>query len=432
MRKLVHQFLSGAAWQTIAGSISQVATLLGTAAVAKILDVTHFGVYGFLQSTLTSWALVAQASAGLIATRYVAAHRSEQPDEAGRTLAWTSLLALCGGGLAGIALAVAKDGVASDHLQGDAISIGLAVGAAILPVASLTLQQFGALAGFEAYYRTARVAVLCGPMFVGLPVIGAYFGNAVWAFVGLAFAYLIRSVLLSLALRRTTAEHSVSFQLVAWRSFVRVFWAFGVPAALTGATSAGAMWIANLLVIGGTNGAKEMALVGMAQLFRVLVTFVPSQTGTATVALLTRLRSQRGHDYGADAVVYWVGVCFSALLAMLTATALAFTAYWLLGWFGSEYQVGLRVVYTFLFAAVIESVAIAAYQSLPSAARMWQSFAFVAVPRDVMFIALGAAWIPSTQAEGFAHALVVSQTIGLLGTIYAAARLKRRDTPTRG
>ncbi len=266
----------------------QGATLLANVLVANILGTGGFGAYSFMQSTLNTWALVAQASSGIMATRYVAAFRRTDPQRAGRVIGFCGVLTATLGCTTAAILLLVRNEFASDAADAHSIAFGLMIVAFALPFASFALFHNGVLAGLERFKHQAGLASGSAIIFIIFPVVGASAVGMHGAVAGLLCAFVVRFFVYRLAIRRDSATDGIypifrgAFEI--W-SLLRHF---AVPAAITSIVSAGGMWVGNLLVLRQPNGPHYLGLLSAAMAFRMLVIFVPAQLGTVALSALTR------------------------------------------------------------------------------------------------------------------------------------------------
>jgi len=85
--------------------------------------------------------------------------------------------------------------------------------------------------------------------------------------------------------------------------------------------------------------------------------------------------------------------------------------------FGKSFNDGYPVLLTLLATTIPQGAATALYQIIQSHAKMWLSFLAVALPRDVVLVALAYLRIPHSGAMGFALACAGAYTVALLATL---------------
>jgi O-antigen/teichoic acid export membrane protein len=120
--------------------------------------------------------------------------------------------------------------------------------------------------------------------------------------------------------------------------------------------------------------------------------------------------------------VFWTNVLATGVSAIGVALLLLFVSPVVLRLFGPGFAEGQRVLAILLGAAVIEALAVAAYQVVVSHGRLWASFSFIALPRDVSLVVLAAILAPLLGAVGLATAHALAWTVALTATIALARR----------
>jgi hypothetical protein len=199
-----------------------------------------------------------------------------------------------------------------------------------------------------------------------------------------------------------------------------VLWGFALPASLTGVLSLPALWLASAILAQQPGGYQQLALFGAANSFRTMVLFVPQAINNVGMSLLN---NQQGTSADGFKRVFWMNAGLTATSAVVTAAALFFAATPLLGLFGPEFGAGRSALGILLGAAIVEAVAIAAYQIVVSRGRIWASLFFVSLPRDASLVLLAAALTPSFGAAGLAGAYALGWTLALAGILILVARL---------
>ncbi len=419
MASALQRLLPGTAWSSIGSAASQGATLVGNVVVANALGPAGFGVYSFLQGTINNWALVAHASTGLMATRYISAYSRDEPVRASQLLGLSSAATLLGGCTSALLLVFFSDSISAWTVSYGPMDAAILVAAAGLPFATFSLFQVGVLVGMQRFREIAMISLtLCGA-FVGLPLWGAWAAGPAAAIAGLASAFFLRFCLNAWVIQRASREAGIAPMLSGFAEFRRLFAAFALPASVTGLTTAGSLWYATFLLLGQPSGSSLVGLLGAAMTFRMLVLFIPAQLASVSVGFLTRhFAAGREADYSQ---VMGASLVLTAVSAVVVAGVLLAVAEPLLRLFGPEFPAALPIARIMLAAAIVEAVAMSLYQSLPSRAQMWRSLGLVAIPRDLAFV-VGATWaIPRYLGEGFAGVMMMSQLIGLAGVIAARA-----------
>ena len=417
LRRASFDLRTGVIWMAVAAAVGQGATFLAGILVANTVGTRQFGIYGFLQGTLTNWSQVASMSSGLVATRYLAAYSRSDPARAGQVLGYCTIVTASAGCLAGIVLWLARMSLVRNVDDAAAMMPGLSIVAAALPFACLTLFQTGALVGLERFRLQAILSSIQSVAFIAGPFIGALAHGAVGAIAGFACAYLLRLITHGVAVRHAAAELGIKTRISGTLSMPELFARFALPGTLTGLIGAGSIWFGSFLLVGQIDGPHYMGLFAAALNFRLLVLFLPTQIATIGVPMLTRHLAAGEHSR--FATLLRAGTIITAAIAGGLALVLGLLAPQVLRIFGPGFTEAQSLARLLLAGAVAEAIAGAMYQALPSREQMWRSFLIVALPRDTTLLIASLILVPRWKGFGLASALVLSQCVGLAGVIVA-------------
>lgn len=418
---------TGVIWMAVAAAVGQGATFLAGILVANTVGTSQFGIYGFLQGTLTNWSQPASMSSGLVATRYLAAYSRSDPARAGQVLGYCTIVTASAGCLAGIVLWLARMFLVPNVDDAVAMTSGLSIVAAALPFACLTLVQAGILVGLERFRLQAILSSIQSVAFIAGPFIGALAHGAVGAVAGLASAYLLRFIAHGVAIRHAAGALGIKTRVSGTLSMSELFMRFALPASLTGFIGAGSIWFGSFLLVGQIDGPHHMGLFAAALNFRLLVLFLPIQISTIGVPMLTRHLATGEHSR--FATLLRAGTIITAAIAAGLALVLSLVAPQVLRIFGPGFTEAQTLARLLLAGAVAEAIAGAMYQALPSRGLMWRSFLVVALPRDTTLLMASIIFVPRWQSLGLGSALVLSQCVGLAGVIVARQYRGRIQLP---
>jgi O-antigen/teichoic acid export membrane protein len=402
---------------TVAAVIGQGATFLTGVLIANTVGTRQFGIYGFLQGTLTNWSLVASMSSGLLATRYLAAYGHSDAARAGQVLGYCTIVTASAGCLAGIVLWLARMALVRNVDNATAMISGLGIVAAALPFACLTLFQTGALVGLERFRLQAILSSIQSVGFIAGPLVGALAHGAVGAMAGLACAYFLRFITHGAAVRNAAAALGIKTRVSGTLSMSQLFLRFALPGTLTGLIANGSIWFGSFLLVGQIDGSHEMGLFAAALNFRLLVLFLPVQIAAIGVPMLTRHQAA-GEDWRFATLLRAVTI-ITAAIAGSVALILGLLAPQVLRIFGPGFVEAQTLARLLLVGVVAEAIAGAIYQALPSRELMWRSFLLVALPRDTTLLMGSLILVPRWQGVGLAAAMVLSQCVGLAGVMVA-------------
>ena len=185
------RFASAVIWNILASVVSRSMVLLATIGCARFLGKAGFGQFGIVQSTATMVSTLATLGLGITATRYVADLRETDPQRAGRIigLTWT-VTAISGFSLALISIVSARP-VARLMIHDSELTASIRIASALVFLNAMLAYQNGALAGFEAFRRLARINVISGILSLPIVLIGVWRWGLNGAIAGTAISLVI-------------------------------------------------------------------------------------------------------------------------------------------------------------------------------------------------------------------------------------------------
>jgi O-antigen/teichoic acid export membrane protein len=402
-------------WVTVAVAAPQAATLLANLAVANLLGPEQFGIYGFAQTTLNAFALIAQLSLGLGATRFLPDWRAREPARAGEFLARAATFVLAFGlllaaGFVGMTAIFNGATWAPQSFHGPVLLAFLIA----IPLLALGLLQNGVFIGLEWFRSYALVSAATAVFGVALPAVGALLAGVQGAICALALAILVRVGAAAATILRRLSMTGIRLNLQRTGTFMHVVRAFAVPSSIGSFLASLAQWLSSLLLL-HSSGAAAFGLYAATLSVRQIVVFVPAQLAGVTLTLMSKRPEPE-----LQRQVFRLSVALTAIVAALITGVCAIFAENLLRLFGAGFAVGEGLLLTMLASAFVESVAVAMYQVLPHRGRMWRSLTFVNIPRDGALLLLAFLAVPRFGAMGLAVALLASQVIAVLGIAFAS------------
>ena len=420
------RFVSGAAWNLLASVCNQGSTLLANVLVARLIGRQLFGEFTMLQSTLLTFASLAQVSTGLTATRYVAEFRTSDPARAGRIVGLCEQLTTFMSMIGAVALLAASPWLSTTMLKAPQLALGLALGLGYLVFSALNGYQIGTLIGLEGYRSLTYAGILSGT----LALVCICLSTSLWglngAMAGLSISACLRCLFHRHWMRTELRRHGLVVQTRgAWQEY-RIITSFAVPAILASYFSLPAIWYANSVLARQPDGYPQMALYGAGTSIRLLVLFIPGVINSVAMSLLSNTRGRsEAHRY--DRLLR-SSVLVALLSALCGIVLLGSASGLILHLFGKDFHVGQPVVWMLLLSTIPESLANALFQDIFTRGRLWLAVATVNIPRETTFVLLASLWVPHAGAMGLARAYCAASILELSVILILTAGLRRSQS----
>lgn len=397
--------IGGGVAASILGAVAaQCVSFLSMLIAGRFLGREVYGRFAIVQSTVIALAGLSSLGLGVTATKCASQYRDSDPARAGRTLGLSSLVALTAAGLCGTALWTFAPVIASSVLAAPSLASELRLASIYVFFATLNGHQIGALAGFGAFARAARITALGSIPSLTL----AYLLTRSYGLDGATSALALQAFLLwalnQIALRLECSGHGVRISYAgAWKER-RCLANLSVPAAASGVLASSAIWCAGALLVRQRDGFREMVLFSAANGLRLIVMFLPNMFARVTAPLMNGVLSKG--DWRLYRQTFRLNLLLSVGAATAGALIIAGARSHILGFFGRDFRDPRGAVLVLLAATIVEVVANSLYQALFAHGRLWVQV--IVILAWSVFLISAASVLTRYGALGLAWAYVVA------------------------
>jgi O-antigen/teichoic acid export membrane protein len=420
---LGERFSRGIFWNLLGTFFTQGSVFITAIVLARLLGKETFGELGMMQSTLITLASIAQVSTGLTATKYVAEFRDVNKVRAGQVLGLCSVLTLITGIVATVLLIVSAPWMAEHILAAPHLAFGLSISAAYVLFTVINGYQIGALAGLESYKSISTYGALLGAMHIAVCVLGALQWGLQGAVGGMTISAFLRWGVYAFVLNRESGKQGITVRRQQGLREQKILREFMLPAALGGLTTMPAIWLGNAILAQQLDGYSQIGIYAAANNVRVLMLMMPTLFNNVGVAVLNNKFGNSDRDGYLG--LYYANIKVTAVMAVGGAAMMALLSTTIPGWYGMESDAfSGRLIVMLSLAIIPEVLAVSLYQLIQTSGRMWTSFFFVALPRDISMIVFATILIPIWGGIGLSLAYTLSWSIALIGIGVLAVRCK--------
>jgi O-antigen/teichoic acid export membrane protein len=382
-----------------------------------------FGRFGFVQNTVSVFALVLGSAMAISATKRVADYAKTDPTEASHqayhSVLWGALI----GTVSALGLFATSGFLATTTLGDPSLAPALRLSTPLVAFSTVSTVVMGVLAGFERFRLLTILTAVRGALLFPLLTLGAQLGSITGALVGLTVAEAAAAVVSCVCLQRVCTPRR-STRSARRSGDARGVWRLTVPAIVgTIVTQISAWWTTALLVT-QLDGYSALGVFIAADRWRQLLLFVPACTAPVVLPLLTSLHATR--DASGYRTVFSLTIAVNLAIVAAGALALLPFAGAEMRFFGGEYEVGANVLRVLAIGTIPVVLNTALGQILVSLDRMWWR-CLADVVLSVLLVL--AAWIliPRFAATGLATAHLISFAV-VATALYFAARIRLSQT----
>lgn len=412
----------GASWSVIGTGISRGLGLLSSILIARLLGRDVFGELGTIQSTVGMFGTFAGFGMGLTATKYVAEFRVPTPAKTGRIIALSSLVAWCSGVVLALLLYGLAPWLAAHTLAAPQLARSLRISAPLLLLGAVNGAQVGALAGFEAFRRLAKINLLGGLAAFPCLLAGAWWLGLDGAILGLVASQAWLCWLTHKGLCEEAALAGVPQGYGGALKEVQIVWQFTVPALFSSILLGPVNWTCNTLLVNQPGGYGQMGIFNAANQWFNALLFLPGILGEAALPVLSeRLRNGDGAKSAAVLSLY---IKLNLIVVAPLVLGGALVSPYIMALYGAGFAGAWPTLVVVLATAGILAALTPVAQIIAASGRMWMG-SLMNLGWAVCFVSL--TWLfVDAGALGLATARLSAYILHSLWTFGFVALLLRR------
>lgn len=356
----------------LATIVSQVAGLLTSILLARMLGVLEFGKYGLLQSTLLTFGALASRSMQVTVTKFLSQYKLHDKTRAGRLcgLCWMASL---GSGLIVFGIVMIWSQPLAEWV-GEPSMVGLfKVAAVTILISSIVAVQGGMILALQHIKFLAITTVAFSVLnLLILPLFCLKFGlsGVIW---GTVFTQGVNWSINSLFLRRCLAESCIEFSFRGIVSEKAILWKFTLPHGLGGLINTPVTWFCLMLLARQPNGVAEVALFVAAERWQKVILFFPAIISKPSIPILAESFGIGNYRRVVKIGIGTVGLNF--LVCGILVLTLCAMASFFLSLFGEDFSDnGVSTMIVLLLVAYVQAINVPLGDIAATAGKTWLSF----------------------------------------------------------
>ncbi len=289
------RLVRGTFWASIGALVSRVFAMVSSIIVARLLGKEAYGEMGMVYSTMGMFGVFAGFGLGLTASKYIAEFRLTDPVRTFRVYNLTTAVSIVSGGLLMTVSYLLSPWLASHSLNRPDIEPLLQAGSLLLFFSTLAGVQQGALSGFEAFRKSARINLYQGiasPL-ITVPCVLLYgVQGAICALtISMVLTLLLCLVAVNNELRRNKHNFSEPFAN-CWMER-DMLTRFALPSMLSTTLTIPVTWFTNTILVNSAGGYGELGLFNAANQWRQVIVFFPALLSNAMLPIMSQTHGQQ-------------------------------------------------------------------------------------------------------------------------------------------
>ncbi len=401
----------GVSWSLLGTMSSGALNVLLSIALARTLGSTQFGAYGLISTTLVTFSVFAGPALGLTATKHLAGLRTTDRLRAARILRLTTAITYTLALAASLSVWAAAQYIATGPLHAPSLVTEVRLAAIALLFYAINGCQTGALAGLEAFKAVSGANILRGVSTFAACSIGARMSGLTGAVGGLAVSAVITATWTSIALRRHVRASLLPSPRIGeiWTEWP-VLCKFTLPTFLGVVLVMTAQWLSNVILVHAPNGYDQMAILTVANQWRLTVFFLPTVMVQPFISVLSNLAGTGALSECRRAIrLSLLSATLSAALPGIVVIGLAGR---ICGFYGPGFRAGVASLALYIFGCILSAPTLAIVQAIAAMGNQWQSCALNLIWAAAFLT--GTAMFVSKGAMGISMAFVAANSLHLI------------------
>jgi O-antigen/teichoic acid export membrane protein len=259
----------GIAWSFLGTMISKMMMILVFVIIARIITVEEYGEVGILRNVILTFSMIALASFGITATRYIATYIEKDIDKTNKILTLTRISVTILSFLISFLIYFLSNEISLYLLNNLNLESYVEYLSVAIFFTSLNGYQNGVLAGLEKFKEISYINIINGLTSFPILLIGAYYWKVEGIMIGLVLTtfilWLYSFYYLGIALKKANLKSDFKFKK-EFNSLVK----FTLPSFISGLMLTPTFFIINSMLAHQENGYIQLGIFSAAFFFATL------------------------------------------------------------------------------------------------------------------------------------------------------------------
>ena len=364
---LVEGMLSGVLWVTVASIISQGFILISNFFIARLLDITEYGEYAILKSTISIFALFAGLGIGLTTTKFISQYKDSDKIKAGKIIGISTFFTFISSLILVLLIIVFSKIIAEKFLNASHLSDEVKFSSMIIFFSAISGLYNGSLVGFEAYKSIAKVSFISACIFLPLQFFLTKYFNLYGALIGLSIYYFLNCIFNYLEVVKQKNKNNIIIEYKNFWDQFPIMYKFALPAFLSGIMVTPVLWICNTILVNQKNGYSEMAIFDAANQWRMAILFLPGVISQIALPLFSKNIGDANKFYK----ILKINILIIGAISCLVALPVSLLSKFLMSFYGKDFMHGSIVLIILAISTILSSVNSVIGQAIVGKGYMW-------------------------------------------------------------
>ncbi len=263
---LQSKIAKGIAWSFLGTMISKVMMILIFVIVARIVTVEQYGEIGILRNAILTFSMIALASFGITATRYISIYIEEDLEKTNKILTLTRISVLILSILITFLMYFFSFEISKFILNNENLEKYVKYISFAILFTSLNGYQNGALAGLEKFKEISYINIINGICSFPIIIVGAIYGDVQGVIIGLVISNFILWLSSYYYLQKALRDSNIKLDFNFKEEF-KILLKFSLPTFISGLMLTPTFFIINSMLAHRENGYIQLGIFSAAFFF---------------------------------------------------------------------------------------------------------------------------------------------------------------------
>ena len=353
--------------------------------IIRIYDKDMFGTYAMILNTAILIGGIADLGMGSVASRFVAEFKNNQEQRAKNILK----LSLCISAITSVVISFSffllNDYIVKFLFGNFIFKNEVLISSLIILFFTLNTTLTGVLVGLGFFSQLAKISAIGGLTYLLLPLLLKNSLGIFGILLGVGLSYFLQVLLMYVLIIRNGLLKNSKNQDFQLFSEINLLYKYALPGTIGGLTAVFALWLLQYNLLQSYGGTKLIADYNVAFSIKSIVLILPAIVNSVSLNFLNGILGKEKKAYkNAFKLSNYITIYSTILIACIFSV---FNNYILL-LFGKQYETNSSFLFILLIATIPEAITISRSQILTSENKIWKSFFFVNIPRDVIILIL--------------------------------------------
>jgi O-antigen/teichoic acid export membrane protein len=381
-----------------------------------------YGTYAMILNTVILIGGIADFGMGSVASKFIAELNNNHKQRAKNILKLALYISVISSIIISLSFFLLHEHITKLLFGNSIFKDEVIISSLIILFFTLNTTLTGVLVGLGFFSQLAKISAIGGIAYLLLPLLLNSSLGIFGILLGVSLSYFLQVLLMYMLVFRTGLLKSGTGQGFQLYSEINLLYKYALPGTIGGVSAVFALWLLQYNLLQSYGGTKLIAEFNVAFSIKNIVLIVPAIVNTVSLNFLNGILGKEKKSYkNAFKLSNYTTIFSTIVLAII----FSFFSNYILQLFGKQYEGSKWSLFILLIATIPEAITISRSQILTSENKVWKSFFFINIPRDIfIIIILGSILISSYGIIGACMTYLFARIYSMISVYLMTFRSK--------